>query len=144
MFDGGRFYAGQVRFADISDSPDQRLLTSPSLLPEQLDIKFGFLPAGGIYETDLCAIIDDPAIILSDPKLTVVNKHLQEGGNSILVLQLTADRPGPFESEFNIIHKDRKVSVHVTATVIPRHKGTPGLRQHIRFIAAAAAETDIE
>jgi hypothetical protein len=134
--------AGRVRFANIDEkSPDH--IPSWASLPAHLDITFGLLPAGGVYETDLCSVPSDPPTVqLTDPKLTVI--HTPCGDTTLLALQFTADAAGPFASSFQLLEQGREVTVTVTATVIPRHKGTPRQRPHVRFLGGAVADTDID
>lgn len=114
-----------------------------------MHLHLGFLTAGGVYVTDVlpprAAAAPAPLVHGLEASNLSVSADRREGGTQVLTLRLLADAEGPFSTAFYLDFPGRPepVAVHVTATVMSRRKGTPGLKDSVRC-AGFTPETDTE
>lgn len=136
-----------MRFAaDAPASPDAPAPPQQQGAAPCRELKLGLVLAGGTYATDICPLPAAGGAPLASGTSSCVSLATERrGGEDVLVLHLAAERPGPFDARLSLLFpgQEQAQEVHVTATVISRHKGTPGLRPDVRCLGFSA-ETDLD
>lgn len=114
-----------------------------------MHLHLGFLTAGGVYVTDVlpprAAAAPAPLVRGLEASNLCVSAEQREDGTHVLTLRLSADAEGPFRTAFHLDFPGQPdpVAVHVTATVMSRRKGTPGLKESVRCVGFTT-DTDTE
>lgn len=138
---------GKVRFAER-----QNPATPPPTVSAKEDhavtVNLGLTQCGGIYITPVMKIdrsMQDP--IVCNIRVSNISTELRNntGQQACLMLRFLADKPGPFNTCFTVCftNQHEQVTVHISALVMPRDKGTPGLRPLVHCVGFAS-DTDTE
>lgn len=136
--------AGRVRFAE-QDPPAVIASTATGADQKNITVNLGLLLVGGHYCADIVPLTSPDVLVkgLTACNVTVAAEARSSG--PVLVLSVLAEVPGPFEACFALqsLGQQEDQVVQVTATVVPRQKGTPALREGVRCLGFLAA-TDVE